>query len=573
MRVEANLLEHARERCDLHLAVVTRQRKFIRTGERVEHAHRHRCERIRVVVDLDGVHVCLLLVPVETLDVVLRALVQIDGLFVQEDRRRELVHLADDLGSRLRGVDDDDVVGRDAPQVHLFRRKCLPAPEPAARGARRRAVLLEHAQQLLHVGAAERLTVLEGQLEQPGLQVAREDQQVVGIDEPFLWIGAEEVLGVPNDELVQWRARSHEDADRPGTASGAAYLLPRGRDGSRIADQHRRVQAADVDAQLESIGADDACDIARAQARFNLASMQGKVSRAITANAPVGVEPRCQVLSQVAEHHLDLQPAAAEDDGLNAGADPWRGDASRLEHRAAADAQLAIEQRRVVEDQAALAARRAAAVDQRDVVLLQESLSELARVGDGCGRADKRRMRAIKGANPLQASYDIGDLATEKTAIRVELIDDDELEAREEPTPPCVVRQDARVQHVGVRHHDVAGLSDRGAPAGRGVAVVRVYSQVDGQAALERAELGQLVLGEGLGREQVDGSALGVLEHPLQDREVVAEGFSAGRGRDDRQVPAPPYFGIRLSLVRVESGDPARLESGGELRSEVGGQG
>src|SRR6266446_905696 len=98
------------------------------------------------------------------------------------------------------------------------------------------------------------------------------------------------------------------------------------------------------------------------------------------------------ILAQVAEHHLDLQPAAAEDDGLDAGADPGRCDASRLEHRAAANAKLAIEQRRVVEDQASLAAGRAAAVDQRDVVLLEQALRELPRVGDGRGGADECRM-------------------------------------------------------------------------------------------------------------------------------------------------------------------------------------
>ena len=181
-------------------------------------------------------------------------------------------------------------------------------------------------------------------------------------------------------------------------------------------------------------------------------------------------------------------------------------------------------------------------------------------------------MRAIKSANALQPSYDIGDLAAEQTAIRVELVDDDELEAREEPAPPRMVRQDARVEHVGIRHHDVARLSDGGAPSGRGVAVVCVHSQVDRQASLERAELRQLVLGEGLRREQVHGATLGVLEHPLQDREVVAERLAARGGRDDRQVPAPPNLGVSLGLVGVESGDPARGQSGGQLRSEVGGQ-
>jgi len=36
--------------------------------------------------------------------------------------------------------------------------------------------------------------------------VRREQQQVVGIDQPFLRVGAEEVLGVADDELVEWLA-------------------------------------------------------------------------------------------------------------------------------------------------------------------------------------------------------------------------------------------------------------------------------------------------------------------------------------------------------------------------------
>jgi hypothetical protein len=50
---------------------------------------------------------------------------------MQQHRRRELVHLADDLRSRLRGVDDHNVVGGDPAQVDLVGGKCLTAPEPA----------------------------------------------------------------------------------------------------------------------------------------------------------------------------------------------------------------------------------------------------------------------------------------------------------------------------------------------------------------------------------------------------------------------------------------------------------
>ena len=179
-------------------------------------------------------------------------------------------------------------------------------------------VLLEQLEQLVHVGPAEALLVFERQLEQAGLQVAGEEQEVVGVDQPLLRIGAEEVLGVADDELVERRARRDEHADRAGPPPRPAQLLPGGRDGPRVADEDRGLQAADVDAQLERVGADDAGDLAAAQAGLDLPPVQGQVAGAVAAHALGGVEPRREVLAQVAEHHLDLQAAAAEHDRLDA---------------------------------------------------------------------------------------------------------------------------------------------------------------------------------------------------------------------------------------------------------------
>src|SRR4051794_13267743 len=105
--------------------------------------------------------------------------------------------------------------------------------------------------------------------------------------------------------------------------------------------------------------------------------MQGQVARAVTAHPLVSVESWRELFAQVAQHHLHLKAAAAEDDGLDAGADPGCRDASRLEHRAATHAQLAIQQRRVVEDQTPFTARRSAAVDEVDGGFLEQPLREL----------------------------------------------------------------------------------------------------------------------------------------------------------------------------------------------------
>ena len=186
-----------------------------------------------------------------------------------------------------------------------------------------------------------------------------------------------------DDELVERRAGRDKHAHRPRPSSRAAQLLPGRRDGPRVADQHRALQAPDVDAQLERVGADDRGDVAVAQTRLDLAPVQRQVSGAIASHSLRGVESRREFFPQVAQHHLDLQPAAAEHDGLHAGADPGGREPPGFEHRAAPDAQVPAYEWRVVEDQAAFAAWCAAAVDERDVVLLEQPLRELERVADG----------------------------------------------------------------------------------------------------------------------------------------------------------------------------------------------
>ena len=88
----------------------------------------------------------------------------------------------------------------------------------------------------MHVGTAEPLRRFKRQLEQARLQVTGEKQEIVRVDEPLLGVGAEEVLRVADDELVQRRARGHEDTNRTGPPPSSAQLLPCGCDGSGVPD-------------------------------------------------------------------------------------------------------------------------------------------------------------------------------------------------------------------------------------------------------------------------------------------------------------------------------------------------
>src|SRR5688500_12786276 len=85
-----------------------------------------------------------------------------------------------------------------------------------------------------------------------------------------------------HDELVDWRARAHQYGGRSrAPAAGTARTLPRRGDRSRITGEHGDVQGADVDAELEGVGRDDAADEPLAQPTFDLATAQRQVAAAV----------------------------------------------------------------------------------------------------------------------------------------------------------------------------------------------------------------------------------------------------------------------------------------------------
>ena len=132
---------------------------------------------------------------------------------------------------------------------------------------------------------AEALVGLERQLEGRALDVIEQDLQVVRVDERVLRRGAEEVVGVPDHELIERRARRHQHRrGSAGAAAGAAGPLPRRGDRARIAGHDRRVERADVDAELERAGRHDRPHAALAQAALDLAPAQRQVAAAIAAH-------------------------------------------------------------------------------------------------------------------------------------------------------------------------------------------------------------------------------------------------------------------------------------------------
>ncbi len=158
-------------------------------------------------------------------------------------------------------------------------------------------------------------------------------------------------------------------------------------------------------------------------------------------------------------------------------------------------------------------------------------------------------------------------------AQAVQLVDHHVAQVLEELHPLRVVRQDALVEHVGVRHHDVRARPDRLARVLRRVSVVGERADVGPDLLDHGVQLGELVLRQRLRREQVESARVSVLQDPVEDRQVVAERLARGRGRDHHDVLAPAHALERLALVAVEARVAARLERRPQLRVEGLGEG
>ncbi len=189
----------------------------------------------------------------------------------------------------------------------------------------------------------------------------------------------------------------------------------------------------------------------------------------------------------------------------------------------------------------------------------------LLRVADGGRAADEDRVGVVVAAEAAQAADQHRHVAAEDAAVAVKLIDHDVAEGREEVGPAGVVGEDAAVQHVGIGEEDV-GLVAEGAALGlRGVAVVGAAVEAEALDAVAVTLEGlELILGEGLGGEEVERAAGRVGEKGLEDGRVVAEGLATGSGGDDDDVVAGADVVDGLGLVGVKLVDAVDAEGGEE---------
>ena len=187
-----------------------------------------------------------------------------------------------------------------------------------------------------------------------------EHGQVVGVDAAHFRRLAAEVFGMVDDVLVDGHGTGDQHAQRLAAApAGAADALPGRGDRARVGGQHHGVERADIDAQFQGIGRDHGLDLAVAQPFFDLAAHLGQIAAAVAAHRVPVLDGLFEIVLQVLDQDLGDQARIGKSDHLQSGFEQDAGDLAGHGDVGAADAQLAVDHRRVEKNQEFFAARRA----------------------------------------------------------------------------------------------------------------------------------------------------------------------------------------------------------------------
>ena len=375
-----------------------------------------------------------------------------------------------------------------------------------------------------------------------------------------------ECVRLAREELVERVVARDEDREPALASARASPLLPQRRDGSREADRDGAVEEADVDPELERVGRGHAEELALDEAPLDLASLLRGVA------GSVGGEPSCSLgvdaLGGEAVDQLGRLAALREADRPQASRRELGEKARRVAERARAQPELLVEERRIPDHDLALGAGGRVRVDDGGRLAGQLE-RQLARVRDRRGGEQELRLGVVDPREPPQPPQDVRDVRAEDAAVHVRLVDDDVAQVREDVSPAVVVREDADVEHVRVREHDVRPLADLPASLRGRVAVVDRGPE---PLEPELRERSGLILRERLRRVEVDRPGLRIARDRVEDGEVERERLPRGRaGRDDDVLAAPrglPRFG----LVPEERRDARRDEGGSDARIEVVGK-
>lgn len=183
----------------------------------------------------------------------------------------------------------------------------------------------------------------------------------------------------------------------------------------------------------------------------------------------------------------------------------------------------------------------------------------------GGGGEEEDGFGSVAGAETAETAEHLGDVGAEDAPVGVALVDDDEAEGPEEGGPAGMGREDAPVQHVGVREDVIGVLAHPFAFFDRRVPVVDRRPDRGAEGLRERLHRAALVGGQSLGGGEVQSGgaaavrSIGAVEEGTQHRSEVGERFAGRRPCGDHHGLAVQGVLSRGGLVRprmVDSGPP-----------------
>ncbi len=240
-------------------------------------------------------------------------------MLVKLGKGANLVHGAD-YSVAFAGV--DDVVDRaaDVTQVDCRGGVLGAAPVPLPAQVLDQLLLLEDLQHRLRV-IAEDVNVGIGnrQLVRRALDMADGDVRVIGVDDGVFRILVKEIVRVAHEVLINGRVvGDQEDQGFLRAATCASGLLPRAGDGAGVADHEAGVEAADINAEFERVGAGDAEDIAFGKTPLDLAALLGEIAAAIGLDFVHEARGKlAKVVARPTRDQFGSEARADEGDGLD----------------------------------------------------------------------------------------------------------------------------------------------------------------------------------------------------------------------------------------------------------------
>ncbi len=370
-------------------------------------------------------------------------------------------------------------------------------------------------------------------------------------------VGVERV--VPGDEH---RGRA------PAAAPGPSRLLPQAGPGARPARDQHRVQAGDVDPQLERGGGGQPHQPPVADRGLQVPPVLGQVTGPVRGHLGLGRLVPAQRPARGQRDRLGAAPGPDEGQRRHVLADQPGQQVGGLRGRGAAQpgADLAARagQRRLPQRERQRPARRAVLGDFLGVQPGQQPRT-------GSRRPDRRRGqhehrpgglpgRGVMRHDPAQPAQHVSHVRAEHPAVLVALVDDHVAQPAEEPGPAGVPGKQRLMQHVR-RGQQVPGVTAGPVALGPGRVAVERGGLDPGQA--QGADRGQLVGGQRLGRRHVQHGLAG--QHRGQRGQQVAERLAGRRAGGDDHVPAGLRVAGGLGLMGPGGPDAAACEGTGNL--------